>query len=129
MKPQEFLETSNRLSSSTHEADLRSAISRAYYAAMHTAMDALPQERKNSLRVNISSSHEQVIGTYDAWCKGLCQNRSDKRTIRDLLIKLKKNRKHADYTLDEALSSGMVEDTIDGAGIVISLASNLETNQ
>jgi uncharacterized protein (UPF0332 family) len=57
MNPQNFLQTAQNLSGSDYEADMRSAISRAYYAALHTAFSSLPESRKPDLKSHNKSSH------------------------------------------------------------------------
>ena len=123
MNPQDFLQTANKLSSSEYEADMRSAISRAYYAALHTAYNALPDDRKPDLKAHDSSTHNKVIGAYDGWYrKVLGEKRTDRRLIKELLISIKNHRKKADYELDTAIKNDDVRDSLHQAKTLIDMA-------
>lgn len=50
MNPQDFLQTAQKLSGSQFEADMRGAISWAYYAALHTASTRCPISANPILR-------------------------------------------------------------------------------
>ena len=125
MNPRDFLQTANNLSTSKYEADMRSCISRAYYAALHTAFDALPEDRKPNLKSHDSSSHSKIIGAYDGWSKVPGHHRTDKRLIKEALVSIKKLRKQADYELDEPILRDHVVDSLDHAGEIIALATSL----
>lgn len=123
MNPQDFLQTANKLSCSEYEADMRSAISRAYYAALHTAYKALPDDRKPDLKAHDSSTHNKIISAYDGWYKAvLGAKRTDKRLIKEMLVSIKNHRKKADYELDIVIKKNEVGDSLEQAKKVIDMA-------
>ncbi|MDP2878650.1 MAG: hypothetical protein Q8N74_03860 [Sulfuricella sp.] len=122
MNPQDFLQTAKNLSGSQYEADMRSAISRAYYAALHTAFSALPEQRKPDLKARDKSSHSKVIDAYDGWSKTIEPKRTDKRLIKEMLIDIKSQRTRADYELDTIIKKDDVSDSLAQANKVIALA-------
>lgn len=122
MNPQDFLQTARNLSGSQYEADMRSAVSRAYYAALHTAFSVLPEPRKPNLKSHDKSSHSKVIDAYDGWSKFIEPKRTDKRLIKEMLIEIKRMRIRADYELDAAINKDDVSDSLEQAGKVIALA-------
>lgn len=121
MNPQDFLQTAQKLSGSQYEADLRSSISRAFYAALHTAFNALPEQRKPNLKAHDKSSHSKIIDAYDGWSRTTEPKRTDKRLIKEMLIELKRLRKLADYELDAEIKQDDVNDSLDNAGELIDL--------
>lgn len=122
MNPQDFLQTAINLSGSQYEADMRSAISRAYYAALHTAFNALPMQRKPNLKARDKSSHSKVIDAYDVWSKTIEPKRTDKRLIKEMLIDIKSQRTRADYELDTEIKKADVSDSLEQAKAVIAMA-------
>lgn len=125
MNPQDFLQTAKQLSASSFEADMRSAVSRSYYAALHTAFDALPVDRKPNLKAHDGSTHSKIIGAYDGWSKAPGAKRTDKRLIKDALVAIKTLRKRADYELNSVVNADDVTDSLHHAHQIISLASAL----
>jgi len=101
---------------------MRSAISRAYYAALHTAFNALPELRKPDLKARDKSSHSKVIDAYDSWSKPIGPKRTDKRLIKEMLIDIKSQRTRADYELDAAINKDDVSDSLEQAKAVIAMA-------
>lgn len=122
MNPQDFLQTAQNLSGSDYEADMRSAISRAYYAALHTAFGALPEQRRPDLKARDKSSHSKVIDAYDGWSKAIEPKRTDKRLIKEMLIDIKGQRTRADYELDTEIKKDDVSDSLEQAKAVIAMA-------
>lgn len=122
MNPQDFLQTAKNLSGSQYEADMRSAISRAYYAALHTAFSALPEQRRPNLKARDKSSHSKVIDAYDGWSRTIEPKRTDKRLIKEMLIDIKNQRTRADYELDTEIKKDDVSDSLEQAHKVIALA-------
>lgn len=105
--PDQILATAVMLGASTDsgvcpcESDLRSCISRAYYAALHAADLALPAdlvptatERKGQ------SSHQAVINSTVLWAKSIRPGRTEAIAVARNLPKLRSARKRADYDLD-----------------------------
>ena len=122
MNPQDFLQTAQNLSGSQYEADMRSAISRAYYAALHTAFSALPEQRRPNLKARDKSSHSKVIDAYDGWSKAIEPKRTDKRLIKEMLVAIKGQRTRADYELDTVIKKDDVSDSLEQAKAVIAMA-------
>ncbi len=122
MNPQDFLQTAQTLSISEYEADMRSAISRAYYAALHTAYSVLPNERKPNLKSHDRSSHNKVIDAYDGWSRVVEPKRSAKRQIKEMLVGIKRMRTRADYELDTEINKDHVSDSLFQADKIIELA-------
>ena len=122
MNPQDFLQTAQNLSNSQYEADMRSSISRAFYAALHTALNALPAQRKPDLTTHDKSSHSKVIAAYDGWSKTIEPKRTDKRLIKEGLVELKRLRKQADYELNTNIKQSDVSDALSNANSLIALA-------
>jgi uncharacterized protein (UPF0332 family) len=122
MNPQDFFQTAKNLSSSEYEADMRSAISRAYYAALHTAYSMLPESRKPDLKAHDYSTHSKVIGAYDGWSRTLEPKRSDKRLIKEMLLSIKNQRKCADYELSTEIKKDNVSDSLEQANAIITMA-------
>jgi uncharacterized protein (UPF0332 family) len=87
------------------EVILRCSTSRAYYAAMHAASQALPQELQLSFdEKRGKSSHQIVIDAVVLWGKSIRPGREAARIVARNLPRLKDARKHADYRLDEDFS-------------------------
>lgn len=122
MNPQDFLQTALKLSISEYEADMRSAISRAYYAALHIAFSVLPNERKPNLKSHDRSSHGKVIDAYDGWSKAMEQKRNDKRWIKEMLVDIKGMRTRADYELNTEINNDDMSDSLYLADKIIELA-------
>lgn len=90
---------------SCNEADLRSAASRAYYAALHAADQSIPMALKpTDIERCTKGSHQVIIDAIVLWSKGAYQGRSDARDMARNLTKLKTVRKKADYLIGEDFS-------------------------
>lgn len=100
--PDDFIHTAQKLATSVDEWDLRSAISRAYYAAYHSTLSTLPEKPC----VSGGASHEAVIQATKGYVNSKIPKpgRSDAIVVLDALARLKKKRKLADYDLNEAVS-------------------------
>ncbi|HBK47902.1 MAG TPA: hypothetical protein DDZ74_00760 [Pseudomonas sp.] len=97
VSPNEFLAQSRRFLDGQSEIDYRSAVSRGYYSAYHTAEEAAERlALPHSERRNIGA-HEQLISRFEATGPGL------KRIARRLRDK-KRLRCVADYQLDEMVT-------------------------
>ena len=89
-----FLNTARNLSQSTDEASLRTAVSRAYYAAFHEARAYLARFNK----LEQGSEHEKVWRAFD--------RPTDRRQYREIWTwgtRLRKARVEADYHLEGRL--------------------------
>jgi uncharacterized protein (UPF0332 family) len=91
MSPLDFLTLANRLASGPGEAERRSAISRAYYAAFHTATDFI--ESCGVKLPHSAAAHDKV-----AHCMQNCES-NDLALAGIKLNSLRKTRNLADYQL------------------------------
>jgi len=109
IKYSEFMEVATRLSASANEADLRSAVSRAYYSVLHGTILALPPDRAPKDDYN-GSSHDAVIGAARGYgnANPPLPGRSAAIRIAEKLPRLKAKRRKADYRLDEDIGSPFV---------------------
>lgn len=99
------------------EVALRCAVSRAYYAALHTADNIIPGRVAGEVRQE--SSHECIIGRAQVYGKGVNPGRGAAQTIAKLLPKIKRARVRADYRLHEDVSASDCADVIVTAEMVI----------
>lgn len=105
----EFMETAARLSASANEADLRSAVSRAYYSVLHGTVSALPPDRAPKDEYD-GSSHAAVIGEARGYGNAIppLPGRAAAIRVAEKLGRLKAKRKKADYRLNEDIGSPFV---------------------
>lgn len=85
------------------EAALRSAVSRAYYAALLRANEVLPERDDASIQGG-DSSHSKIIGRADVCAKAPGQGREVAAQIAKSLSRMKQARVKADYYLDQTVS-------------------------
>lgn len=103
IEPKDFLATATKLHSSegNTEADLRSAASRAYYAAIHASQHCLPFDLAPSAsELRAKGSHQAVIDAVDTWAKAVRTGRMEAQMLARKLRRLRDIRKTADYQLD-----------------------------
>lgn len=80
------------------EASLRSAASRAYYAALHAAMGAIPDQfLPSEAELESKDSHKTIIDAVIAWGNSLTPGRTEAKMIGREFPRLKRLRKNADY--------------------------------
>ncbi len=110
IKYSEFLDVAARLSASANEADLRSAVSRAYYSVLHGTISALPPGREPKDDYS-GSSHDAVIGEARGYgnANPPLPGRSAAIRVADKLSRLKAKRRKADYRLTEDINSQFVD--------------------
>ena len=108
----DYLEFSRGLvaSSERSEASLRSAASRAYYAAFHKSREAV--ERELGARLGQENIHAEVIRRL--------RQQSRTETLGTNLDRLRKTRSHADYNADSAFPARHAEIAVDLASDVLS---------
>jgi len=88
------------------ESSLRSAASRAYYAALHASLDALPpQFCPATKQLKEENSHVLIQTAVTRWGHSLTPGRTEAQEVARHLPKLKKIRKNADYALQSDFSS------------------------
>jgi uncharacterized protein (UPF0332 family) len=107
------------------ESYLRSAASRAYYAAYHAANDAVPEQlQPNEADRRGKESHVSVQVALEIWAKGAYQGRSEARAMARDLPKLKHIRKHADYLLLSEFRRSDADVALTTARAIINSAEN-----
>lgn len=90
----------------TSESNLRSAASRAYYAAMHATDISLPDDLALSDEDRHSKdSHKAVVDAVTLWAKAIRQGRTEAGVVARNLPRLKNTRKKADYRIGENFSN------------------------
>ncbi|HJT32787.1 MAG TPA: hypothetical protein VJ783_12160 [Pirellulales bacterium] len=96
MNPVDFIALAIKLSSSRNEADLRSAVSRAYYGAFHVARQFLGDcgVRFSAKELYAAEIHKKV-----RFCLGESGN-ADAHLAGDNLRTLRSQRNEADYNLE-----------------------------
>lgn len=101
MSPLEFIEVAHLLSKSQpSEAAMRSAVSRAYYGALHSCNESVPDEFAARAEEFVdASSHRAIIDSMERWGRQLVPGRTDAQQAARLISKLKRLRVIADYRL------------------------------
>lgn len=107
IEPHDFLATANRLIGNNMESDLRSAASRAYYCALHSASAALPKDiAPSNADLRKKGSHKTILDALELWAKGEIRNgRTEAAILAKALPKLRNIRQKADYELDHNFSA------------------------
>src|SRR5487761_1113112 len=99
MDPRDFISIAIRLSNSQNEADLRSAISRAYYGAFHLAKQFL---QDCGLRISRKELDASQIHRKVRYCLSESHN-TEAMFAADKLKSLREQRNEADYDLDSTI--------------------------
>lgn len=87
------------------ESDLRSAASRAYYAALHIVSAAVPaQFAPTAADLKKRDSHVAVVDALTLWANSLTRGRTEARYLSRNLPRLKQTRKTADYEIGQDFS-------------------------
>jgi hypothetical protein len=123
MQPDEFISTAERLLvGADREADKRSAISRAYYGALHESRESLPAAFALS-EADMSScgSHKAVIDRLRRWSKAAVPGRRDAGDAARSLSSLKHARNHADYELGCAVDEIAVSSCVSESKRIVAL--------
>ena len=123
IRPDDILAVAQSLALLGGEAEHRSAVSRAYYAAFHSVIDAIPQGFEPDLKG--ASSHEAVVSSMRAFVRERLPGRHEAILIADALPKLKRERKFSDYQLQHTVSQKDASDAIDEANKIIDHCSRL----
>lgn len=122
MNPEEFLATADELCEGTREADWRSAVSRAYYAAFHAARNLLRE-------CGFAVPRHGEAHAYLTDRLAHCGNPSLVLAARDLLV-LRGQRNRADYDLDRPFHHADALDLVlraDGAARLFAQAAGEPT--
>lgn len=105
----------------TTEADLRAAISRAYYAGLHAVAETFDARE----RMGDESSHAEIIGRAKAHGNTLEPGRQAANQIAQHLSKMRRTRNDADYKLDLSFNESDSQGIIDRAALVLSLCQDV----
>ena len=104
VQPEDILTVARHLSQGDLEANHRSAISRAYYAAYHKCRD-LASKVEPMTDFRRSSGHQDVPAVLKKiGLKG--------RAVAYVLLLLREKRKKADYDIDEELETGAAKTAV-----------------
>jgi uncharacterized protein (UPF0332 family) len=117
MKPREFLDVADDLSMGLREADWRSAVSRAYYAAFHTARLFLQQ---CGFDVPLADQAHAYL-----WLRLSNSGHPDVQTTGTSLARLRQMRNTADYNLDHSLEQSIAMDYVVAAEKVVELLESV----
>lgn len=124
MDGREFLPCAERLAASSSAADLRSAVSRAYYAAFHAALAFF---RSCGIRFskNSPAAHEKIPDCLDN------SNIPDAVAVGRMLRSLRGSRNIADYDLESLVfeKEANVDLRIDAAKDIIKMIDDLDADR
>lgn len=111
--PVDFLSLAESISERDQcsEIEYRCAISRAYYAALHS-VDFFFQKSDTSMRVDGESSHAEIIRRAREYGNSLEPGRTNAAVVAKLMWKLKADRNQADYYLGDSISESQMYDVI-----------------
>jgi uncharacterized protein (UPF0332 family) len=108
--PTQILQVANSIRSlGEEEALLRSAVSRAYYAALLEVSATIP-DRDGSTSLKGESSHEKVISKVDVYRRGPNPGRGAAAVVFKYLPAMKRARVKADYHLDDSVTLAECEE-------------------
>ena len=109
----EFMKTAEQLSTSMAEADLRTAVSRAYYSVLHGVLAALPLDRRPGSSFN-GSNHEAIIAEARGYANAMppLPGRNAAVRVADKMGRLKRKRRAADYQLDCDIDSNYTKQAL-----------------
>lgn len=103
MDPIEFLVAANQLITLSGEGALRSAVSRAYYGALHACNTQIPaQFSPTEADLRSEGSHNAIIDAMEKWGRSLASGRSEAQIAARKIVKLKRSRVKADYRINQS---------------------------
>lgn len=126
IKPRDFLDQSQRLIKGNTEVDHRSAVSRAYYCALHSCIQ-LCRQLPNGFGQDASSSHEKAITQLIQWPTQKPFGSVQKQCVA-LGISLRKGKKlrvHADYKLGSTVELLAAKQHLSKMGLITIQADNV----
>lgn len=111
--PADFLNLAESISqqNSCSEIESRCAISRAYYAALHS-VDFFFQKTEMDMRIEGESSHAEIIRRAREYGRGIQPGRTNAAVVAKLMSRLKADRNQADYRLGDSIDSIQMQDVI-----------------
>ncbi len=109
------------------EAAHRSAVSRAYYASLHSVAESFDERQ----RLSAESSHGAIIGRVEAYYNQIPPQpgRSAAIDIHRAVSRLRRERNKADYNLDQTMNSGNSNDAITRSQHVLKLCSEVQAKR
>lgn len=113
IRSENFLEFARSLPDDT-ETDNRVCIGRAYYAAMHKALEYAVKNGYEYSKSEAGGTHSNLIFYFER------EKAESAILVADLLKKLKRKRIQADYRLDENVYSGDAVQALKRAGCIFS---------
>jgi hypothetical protein len=121
--PDEFIDTAERLiAAASNEADQRSAVSRAYYGALHASRTCIPAPyAPTQAQIKSSESHKQIIDSLATWGKAAAPGRGGAQQASRALARLKRERRAADYDIHLPLDMNAVTSCIASSRKIVSL--------
>ncbi|MFP6562833.1 hypothetical protein WJ542_31715 [Paraburkholderia sp. B3] len=129
MSPEEFIETAERLLvEPCKEADRRSAISRAYYGALHASRHSVPLPfAATEAELSHGETHKAIIDSLARWGKAAAPGRTDAQQAARSLATLKKARKNADYEIADPVNPRDVASCVDDSKKILKLVRAART--
>lgn len=102
ISPKCLYDFADRCAQAGDEVSVRCAVSRGYYAALHAAKSVLHDECEQERgKGDVQGSHNAVIYAYQKYGNQLLPGRTEAKQIARLLRRVKDQRVHADYDLDQ----------------------------
>jgi uncharacterized protein (UPF0332 family) len=124
VKPRDLLDQAIALQNGAGELDARTAISKAYYAALHRAAETTPNEYARP--TDSGGSHERLIASIERLANSAHAGRTPARELARLLRQMRKARTEADYDLDRNVDPAEVNTSILRAEKAFSLCADIE---
>lgn len=109
----------------TTEADLRAAISRAYYSGLHAVAETFDARD----RMGTESSHAEIIGRAKAYGSTLEPGRQAAIQIAQHLSKMRRTRNDADYALDLSFTDSDSQGIIERAELILALCQDIRSKR
>jgi uncharacterized protein (UPF0332 family) len=118
----EIMELAERLHAMEQsEVVSRSAVSRAYYAALHATKGTFPARQ----RVDGESSHAEIIGRAKAYGNSIEPGRSEANRIAMWMPRLRSGRNLADYDLEMDLSPKDAAGHLERARLILGMCDDI----
>ncbi|MFY1903265.1 hypothetical protein ACOTBZ_26630 [Achromobacter xylosoxidans] len=103
MDPIEFVTAARQLIDMSGEGALRSAVSRAYYGALHICNAQIPvQFAPSEAELRSEGSHNAIIDAMEKWGRSLTGGRSEAQMAARKIVLLKRSRVKADYRINQS---------------------------
>jgi len=106
------------------EANSRSVVSRAYYAALHEVA-ATFEERAVEFKVDGESSHREIIARASVYGSSLQPGRTSAASIAKTMTRLRRTRNEADYRLGNEFAHDLDKDCLARAQSIFTLCADV----